>query len=47
MEPAGKELSGDCVGVCVCEGWEGGLVLCFGKEALSFLEVVGLSGKEQ
>ena len=46
MEPAGKELSKDCVLVCVCVCGVG-LVLCFGKEALSFLEVVGLSGKEQ
>lgn len=43
-EPAGRELSRDCGGVCVRDsGW--GLVFCFGKKALSFLEVV-CSGKE-
>lgn len=44
MEPAGKELSRDCVGVCVRGG---GLVLCYGMKALSLLEVVGFSSKEQ
>lgn len=32
---------------CVCVWGAGWLVLCFGKKALSFLEVIGLSGKEQ
>lgn len=32
--------------VCVWERGEGGVVI-WGKKALSFLEVVGLSGKEQ
>lgn len=54
VEPAGKELSGDRGGVYVLAGWrvgcagvEGGLVLCFVKRALSFLEVAGLSGNRR
>ncbi len=48
MEPAGKELSRDCVGVSARGGYKGVDGCCvLGKKALSFLEVIGLPGKEQ